>query len=353
MKAAKILKLAELSEATAKGRLSPAELAGFSQRELDAIYALGAFQLDAGQAESAATVFSGLVSLYPYSSIYWRALGIVHQRLLDYRAARGAYEASLILEPDNEYTLCFRGEVLVYLDEFIAARQDLVKARELATERAIRNRITDVLRLLDKLENNEVLLPQAPAVVLSEERTYTNITIPELPPEITEMQLDEYGDEPGEDTLTASLFIGREDMQTQELEFFDEENIEENTGSWPHSYSDNPESQTQTATQVPGQSPAPKQSKSAKILFSGESDNSWHGNVDMTPMGTSPNISHKEQGEAEPDAPQVHQGTSTATNSLFAEKTGRISRGQRNKESTSTDVIDRSKPRKEPTSTDV
>ena len=102
------------------------EIAGISPEELDALFELGAQRLDTERNHEAVEVFAGLVALYPYASKHWRAYGIALHRVMRLPAALAAYEASLLIEPEHLDTLCYQGEVLLYLNRLDEAETVLI-----------------------------------------------------------------------------------------------------------------------------------------------------------------------------------------------------------------------------------
>ncbi|MEM6734265.1 MAG: hypothetical protein AAF658_22060, partial [Myxococcota bacterium] len=83
---------------------------------------------------------------------YWRAYGIALHRRLDLTGARAAYDAALALNPADDATRCYRGEVALYQDDHPTALRDLEWVVEHGRP-ALRARAEALLR---HLENSSV-----------------------------------------------------------------------------------------------------------------------------------------------------------------------------------------------------
>jgi len=151
--------LADLIDAVARGRLALAEVGGITPAELDALYELAAARLDVGRNREAADILAGLLTLFPYAARAWRAYGVALHRLLEIEPARRAYDAALLLDPDELTARCYRGEVLLYLGEKAAARVDLELAAR-SSDPTLRRRAVELLALLGPLDRWE---PPRPA----------------------------------------------------------------------------------------------------------------------------------------------------------------------------------------------
>jgi hypothetical protein len=136
----------ELCDALARGRISLAELAGITARELDAVFALGTDCLEQNRDADAATLLGGLVSLFPFDARYVRAYGVALHRLSDWPAAKAAYLAALAMQPGHALTSCHLGEVLLGLGDHAAAREALTLA---AGDSAVAPRAKELLRRLE------------------------------------------------------------------------------------------------------------------------------------------------------------------------------------------------------------
>jgi tetratricopeptide (TPR) repeat protein len=152
--------LDDLTDALARGRLTAAELAGLTPRELDAVFAAGSQRLDDGRWAEAAVIFGALAALFPYGARTWRAWGVALHRLLECERARAAYDAALLLEPDHLHTLCYRGEVLLYLGRTVEARADLERVAR-SGHRTLSGRARTLLIHLDRLAGWQPL-PERP-----------------------------------------------------------------------------------------------------------------------------------------------------------------------------------------------
>lgn len=186
----------DLVDAVARGRLALAELAGMTERELDALYMLAVARLDAQRVHEAKTLLAGLLTLFPYRAAYWRAYGIALQRSRLYVEAKQAYDAALLLEPGHSAATCHRGEVSLYLGDEAAARIDL-QAALTATDPTIARRAKDLLGLLDRVTPT----PMPPTLTTrATEDTTTFVLRDATPLPLTESRFDER--EPAEVTQT-------------------------------------------------------------------------------------------------------------------------------------------------------
>ncbi|OGR09640.1 MAG: hypothetical protein A2341_00310 [Deltaproteobacteria bacterium RIFOXYB12_FULL_58_9] len=128
----------ELTDALARGRLAPAEIAHITASELDAVFELAAQCLDARRDNEATALLGGVVTLYPFSARYWRAYGIALHRGLEIDRARAAYDTALALDPNHDLTLCYRAELLIYSGKRRRAEADLLKVAKGGSAAAVR-----------------------------------------------------------------------------------------------------------------------------------------------------------------------------------------------------------------------
>jgi len=140
----------ELTDALARGRLTIAELAALQPTELDAIAALASEYLDVDRCDEAASLFAGLVTLNPFTAHYWRGYGIALHRRLELRGALAAYDAALLLEPDNLRIACYRAEIYLYLGELDRARSALEKLQTTAPQPLVQ-RVSQLLAAAEAL----------------------------------------------------------------------------------------------------------------------------------------------------------------------------------------------------------
>lgn len=115
-------------DAVARGRLTPCDVAGITDAELEVLFAIGQNKLETGQHEQANQFFTALVTLMPYRARFWRALGISAHHLGAFLEARRAYEAALYLDPEHQATACWAAQVCVLLGENLQAQYWLEQA---------------------------------------------------------------------------------------------------------------------------------------------------------------------------------------------------------------------------------
>lgn len=154
---------ANLTDALARGRLCIGEVAGVNSEELDALFELGARQLDSGRDQDAVSVFGGLVALFPYTARHWRAYGVALQRTELWKEALGAYRAAALLDPDHLETRCYQAEVLLHLNRPRQARE-LLEEVQTAPSAELAERAAGVVQHLDGEQSATEAPAEAPAV---------------------------------------------------------------------------------------------------------------------------------------------------------------------------------------------
>ncbi len=102
--------LDELGQALKEGRLTYAEIGGFTKNELDGAYACACKYAEIGQVLQAVQIAGYLMFLDPYGARYYQLVGICLQRMKQYENADHYYKMALVLEKDNPMTLVYRGE---------------------------------------------------------------------------------------------------------------------------------------------------------------------------------------------------------------------------------------------------
>lgn len=247
--------IGDLTDALARGRLTAGELAALAPQELDALYELGATRLETDRLEDAATIFAGLITLFPYTARYWRAYGVALHRLMQLERAVAAYDAALRLEPHHVLTRIYRAEVLIYSGRAAEAQEDLSVASQ-ASRQDLRQRAERLQSLAQALaqwkpptreragaaERGGFTLsdgsplpladtrfpePATPAAAVAEEVTLTAQTVvPEIaqlwePPELDGRRatapLDALALSEGEGTVTGTLARGPQPAGAEEI----------------------------------------------------------------------------------------------------------------------------------------
>jgi len=100
----------ELSTAVAEGRLTYAQVGGFTKDEMDGAYAIACRYCDMGEALKSIQIAGYLIFLDPHGGRYYQLVGICLQRLKQYEAADFYYRMALVLDPDDPMSLVYRGE---------------------------------------------------------------------------------------------------------------------------------------------------------------------------------------------------------------------------------------------------
>lgn len=125
----------ELSKAVAEGRLSYAQIGGFTDDELTGAYAVACRYCDMGEALKAIQITGYLIFLSPQDGRFYQLVGICLQRLKQYEAADYYYRMALILTPDEPMSLIYRGECKILSGSVDAGIAIVKKGLELAKKR--------------------------------------------------------------------------------------------------------------------------------------------------------------------------------------------------------------------------
>jgi len=109
----------------AQGRVVLKEIRGYSSQELYSIAHIGYYFIMQGRYEEARTIFEGLIAVDPKNEYYYRALGVVFENLGDHERALRQFGYAIRLSPAMPHAYLNRAEVLILLNRFAAAREDL------------------------------------------------------------------------------------------------------------------------------------------------------------------------------------------------------------------------------------
>jgi tetratricopeptide (TPR) repeat protein len=143
--------LGDLSKAFQEGRLTLAEVGGFTDNELDGAYACACKYAEMGQLGEAAQIAGYLIFIDPYKARYYQLVAICMQRLKMYEAADHFYGLSLSIEPGDVRSLIFRGETKIMMghtdDGLRIIREGMSKAQGKAD-------------LLDLVNRGQILIRQ-------------------------------------------------------------------------------------------------------------------------------------------------------------------------------------------------
>lgn len=105
--------ISDLKDAVAEGRLTLAEVGGFTDNELDGAYAVACKYAEMGQVIQAMQITGYLIFIDPYKARYYQLVGICMQRMEQYDAADQYYGMAASMEPDDPMTRIYRGEAKI------------------------------------------------------------------------------------------------------------------------------------------------------------------------------------------------------------------------------------------------
>jgi tetratricopeptide (TPR) repeat protein len=114
----------------AKGKTTLREIKKYSDDELRAISHIGYFLLMQGKNEEARILFEGLVAIDPRNDFYYRALGVVFQKLGEDDRAVKQYAYAIRLNPGLPHAYVNRAEIYISLGDGPKAERDLRSALE-------------------------------------------------------------------------------------------------------------------------------------------------------------------------------------------------------------------------------
>ncbi len=104
---------ADVKEALREGRLTYADVGGFTDFELDGTYAVACNYANIGQGLQAIQICGYLMLIDPYKGRYYQLVGICLQRMKQYDLADHYYRIALSLDSDDPMTLIYQGEVKI------------------------------------------------------------------------------------------------------------------------------------------------------------------------------------------------------------------------------------------------
>lgn len=108
---------AEVTRLLADGKVSLADVGGFSEQELAGGYAAAVRMLEAGHPAKALKITGSLLLLEPGDAAYHRLAGVACHHLGEYALANNYYLAAQALAPGDATTMIYRGEALLALGE--------------------------------------------------------------------------------------------------------------------------------------------------------------------------------------------------------------------------------------------
>jgi len=119
------VRLRNLVDQWAQGRVSLKQIVGLSEEELYAIASQGYYLFLQGKSEPARVLFEGLVAIDPRNAYYYRALGAIYWRLKEPQKAVRQFTYAIRVAPHEVSSYVNRAEVYVALQQFQLAQNDL------------------------------------------------------------------------------------------------------------------------------------------------------------------------------------------------------------------------------------
>jgi len=107
----------DIAEALKQGRLTYAQVGGFTDNELDGAYAAACQYVELGQVIEAMQICGYLMMLDSYNGRYYQLVGICLQRLKQYEAAIHYYRMALVNDPGEPMSLVYQGECVIMSGE--------------------------------------------------------------------------------------------------------------------------------------------------------------------------------------------------------------------------------------------
>jgi tetratricopeptide (TPR) repeat protein len=112
------------------GKTTLRQIRNYSDDELLAISQIGYHFLMQGKNEESRVIFEGLIAIDPQNDFYYRALGVVFQRLGDYERAMKQFVYAAQINPGSPYAYVNRAEILISQGEANKAEPELRLALE-------------------------------------------------------------------------------------------------------------------------------------------------------------------------------------------------------------------------------
>ncbi|MCK5689602.1 hypothetical protein KAI87_10055 [Myxococcota bacterium] len=127
-------KIKDLSKAVREGKLTYAEVGGFTDNELDGAYAVACKYAEMGQYLEATNITGYLIFIDSYKPRYHQLAGICLQNLKEYGMASVYYRFALSLEEDDPMTLIYYGENLILEGKIDEGLTEIKKGVEIAEQ---------------------------------------------------------------------------------------------------------------------------------------------------------------------------------------------------------------------------
>lgn len=120
----------ESLKAWADGKTTLRQIKKYSDEELYAISHIAYFYLMQGKNDEARVLYEGLVAIDPRNDFYYRALGVIFQKLGEEDRALKQYAYAIRLNPGLPHAYVNRAEIYISREEMSKAEQDLRSALE-------------------------------------------------------------------------------------------------------------------------------------------------------------------------------------------------------------------------------
>ena len=144
--------LKDVQKAVSEGRLTLAEVGGFTDNELDGAYAVCCKYVEMGQVVQAMQIVGYLIFIDPYKSRYYQLTGICMQRLQQYEGADHFYRMALSLDKNDPMSMVYQGECKILSGELDSGLEIIKEAVVLAQD--------DPVEHHDILERAQALIKQ-------------------------------------------------------------------------------------------------------------------------------------------------------------------------------------------------
>ena len=144
--------LKDVQKAVSEGRLTLAEVGGFTDNELDGAYAVSCKYVEMGQVVQAMQIVGYLIFIDPYKSRYYQLTGICMQRLQQYEGAEHFYRMALSLEANDPMSMVYQGECKILGGDLDGGIEIIQEGVELAEQ--------DPVQHQDILERGRALIKQ-------------------------------------------------------------------------------------------------------------------------------------------------------------------------------------------------
>ena len=112
----------------ASGEMTLKEIKGYSDEELFAIARIAYFFMMQGKNDEARVLFEGLIAIDPRNDYYYRALGVIFQKLGDSERAIRQFSYAIQINPAFAHSYVNRAEVYIASERYKEAKTDLQKA---------------------------------------------------------------------------------------------------------------------------------------------------------------------------------------------------------------------------------